>query len=281
MIRRRTFSLLFVCAVGCGDDPTAGPAVDAAVDSRPGEGGNDGAPLSDASPDGSAGACLGGTTCDVLPNGGCTGDDRCYYAFGTLRTNECASPGTALAGARCAAGNGCVPGLACLGGFCTTLCCPSEPALASCPGRTECMSFEFPVPSGGTDMIGICTCQDNADCPSGSTCNPLLDGEAGRCLLQGTCDRFPQSGCPAGQGCYGSLRECQPAGTALAGDPCPMHGHNECAPGFWCNFFDFPGPNAQCAAYCDPAATPSTCPTGFECRSFDDGDPGVGGCYRM
>lgn len=222
-------------------------------------------------------SCLSGTACGLFPSSGCGAGETCAYAFTTSRTNECVTPGTSGLGEGCAANSECSRGLSCLNGFCVELCCPTATA-DTCGTGTACTGVNVGI-GGMTDDIGLCTCTvGGAACPADHYCDPLAGdpapGAPGTCLAQGSCNRLTQD-CPAGEGCYGTVRECVTAGTAADGEACTVH--SDCLPGHWC----LPGAAANvCTSYCEVGGT-TPCAAGFECRSFGDDEPQVGGCYPI
>ena len=216
-------------------------------------------------------SCLSGTACDLEPNSGCSGTNVCAYAFESVRTNECIAPGTGALGTACDANTDCASGFSCLFGFCTELCCPDT---GSCTASTTCGTVDV-MGTDFTDTLHVCLCDvGGSSCPPDHFCNPIGTGTRGTCLAQGACSRLMQD-CPSGQGCYGSIRECAPPGTAAIGEACTNH--PDCVPGAWCRGS---GGSGQCASYCEVGGT-DVCPAGFVCTSFGDDEPDVGGCYPM
>lgn len=271
---RHSVAVLLLAAfiAGCGSDPAAPPAVvDGGTDA-----GTDAGVESDAGPPDAGGpACLGGSVCTLSPNAGCTGGDVCAYGYsGGARTNECVTPGAQARGETCAMNTDCSAGLHCLFGFCLELCCPGASPDA-CATGTACTATDLNVGGGMTDAVGLCACTvGGASCPAGQYCDTVT-GTQGVCLAQGSCDRLAQD-CPSGQGCYGTIRECAPAGTAAVGETCVNH--SDCVPGHWCRTVT--GSASQCSSYCEVGSA-ATCPAGFTCTSFGDDEPQVGGCYPM
>jgi hypothetical protein len=261
----RTTALLFVVAlVGC-DSPQAVP--DTGIDA-----GSDAGASDSGAPDAGA-ACLGGSTCDLVPNRGCGAAQTCSYAYaGGARTNACLAPGARALGEVCAASTDCARGLNCLNGFCLELCCPGA-APDSCMTGTTCGAVTLTISAGVTDDVGLCGCTiGGAACPAGHYCDPTSDTR-GICLAQGSCDRLMQD-CPSGQGCYGTIRECATAGTVAEDGACTAH--RDCMPGLWCR--NVSADVSQCTRYCEVGG-PDVCPAGTMCMSFGDDEPQVGGCY--
>ncbi|MBX7195671.1 MAG: hypothetical protein K1X94_26680 [Sandaracinaceae bacterium] len=252
-------TLLFA---GCSSDP---PAADAAT--TPDAGAHDAPTATRDAP--APAACLSGTVCGIAPSTGCAGGQSCAYRFDTERTNECVTPGSGALGDACGTNADCSAGFSCLSGYCTEMCCPGE---GSCSATTACDAVTL---TASGDTIHVCLCEvGGTSCPAGHFCNPLGDGTRGTCLAQGTCNRLTQD-CPGAQGCYGTVRECAPAGTAAVGAPCMDH--HDCVPGAWCRAA---GGTTECASYCDASAA-DTCPMGTHCVSFADDEPNVGGCYPL
>jgi polyhydroxybutyrate depolymerase len=148
----------------------------------------------------------------------------------------------------------------------------------------SCAAGLICAPSGGPDRTCQKRCASTRDCAAGQLCFSLGEVAAGVGLV-GTC-RAPQGCDPTtgGGGCRGTLRckllpttdgdfapACAATGTPEIDEGCSLVG---CADGLTClrpltasGTPDLTSEDLRCRQVCDPAATPTGCPTGATCRA--------------
>ncbi|MCB9592224.1 MAG: hypothetical protein H6719_05790 [Sandaracinaceae bacterium] len=254
MVTTWVAALALVSMAGCDDNTNPG------TDSGPGPGTDGGVTLMDSGP-GSDDAGPTGTDAGTDAGGGgsCTGPS---------------GPCNALDATSCGSGMACVLSgssdtmwqTVCIMAGAGTQGSACDPTMqGQCAEGFQCSS---------TSSVCEKICCETADCSPGDFCGLVAGAEAGFCSTPDDCDLIAQTGCPAMQGCYPSSGglACLGAGTVAEGATCMFT--NDCMPGFGC-LGPSGGPSA-CRAWCDMAAMPTTCPTGFACTGVT-GLP-VGAC---
>jgi len=208
-------SLGAVLLVGCGDDDTSpmgdgspmimegGPPGDA--DSSP--------PMPDGSPP-MGNMCPPGP-CDLATGSGCAAGEACYFlspAEGEPSVPTCQPAGAGMDGATCAT-------------------------------YGECASGYFCAASGASGVCRKLCCADNdAQCPSGQTCQvQITDADGmptgvGLCRGSDSCDVLMQTGCAEGEGCYptGTGTTCAAPTADAGGQGEVCTNANGCQPGLIC-----------------------------------------------
>lgn len=113
----------------------------------------------------------------------------------------------------------------------------------------------------GYDATCAATCSVSEPCPVGEACFPQAQSASlGFCYPGDGCDPIEQA-CDNGAACIwlgNGATLCWVAGFGTQGAPCDPGGL--CAPGYQCDFA-----SGKCHELCDPAAAPSTCPSGTNC----------------
>lgn len=161
--------------------------------------------------------------CDLYPQCGCTGGQKC--SLDTANNRACLSAGTTQPGGICTVDTSCAAGSICLGrnndgtqGQCLAYCDPTTQA--GCTGTTSyCQelvdSGSVPIPGAG---ICTLTCQPHnptSGCPAGYTCeiytHPVTDvsftdchADVGTGTYDDSCDPANGPYCSAGYGCFTS-----------------------------------------------------------------------------
>ncbi len=166
--------------------------------------------------------CGGGCTdpvCDLYPQCGCTGGQKC--SLDSANNNACISAGSTQNGGSCTADTDCVAGAMCLGrstteGQCLGYCDPVTQAGCT-SGTSYCLelvdSNQITIPGAGVCTV---TCQPHnasAACPSGMGCeiytHNITDvtfsdchGNVGTGTNGDSCDNTNGPYCAVGYGCF-------------------------------------------------------------------------------
>jgi hypothetical protein len=183
--------------------------------------------------------CDVGGACDVITQGGCAGDTRCYYSrAGAIFTAQCLMSSGAVA----------------LG----------EP----CLGNTSCGGGMF-CDTGSDEPANVCIayCCAASECPAGQRCSPWVaetgDLPMGGCFPDEECDALARTGCPPTEACYfrRAYTYCALPGTRANDATCRQN--HECVPGDMC----MAGTDGimRCMVMCDLRAP--VCPAGRVCAS--------------
>jgi len=140
-----------------------------------------------------------------MPSSACQEGQACYLSREATR---CRPAGVTALGEPCEGPNACVSGLQCLV-LCTEICSLDGSEGSPCG---ECPSGEHDARISPDNNVGLCLTED----------------------IPAVCDIYAQTGCGAGEGCYG-LRGghgCLNAGARAAGAVCQSG--NQCTPGTVC-----------------------------------------------
>jgi MYXO-CTERM domain-containing protein len=245
----------------------------------------------------------------------CTKDSDCSAGY-KCSSNYCKRPNGAQAGEVCASDIPCATGLNCeegdAGGRCVQYCgFPPGSAGQPCIGGTRCNAglVCYPNPLGGSPVclescaggqkckgggqclgfgINICTCNSDAACGSGRTCNKVIQGfgactggkaapcpsgetcvsNIGKnsiCVKQGGGNRGPGQSCSQTQLCRKGLT-CAPVLNICIED-CTQSG--KCNNGGTCQSLPIPGSTDK---FCTCGGqNPATCASGFVCKVVAQG----------
>ncbi len=199
-------------------------------------------------PDAQDGGAFGG--CDpVSPQ--CAANQTCQVDCTTVK-NECATGGTAVAGALCQSASDCAPGTQCFD-FGNVGCPGTKVCLRFCGGNADCAAFG----SGGAGPGSFC--RDPVVCTtlatSYHTCTFNCDPTAAAAAAA-------SAGCPSGLACLVPAMDevdcaCpEKTRTGHAGDFCSSSA--ACAPGFICNA-------QSCRAVCRCDAVSGECTATNDC----------------
>ena len=233
--------------MGCGDDDSP-PSTEGGVmlmEAGPTPEAGPPGPMPEAGPPPMMSGCPMGP-CDVATGAGCMAGEACYFL----------SP---------AEGEPSVP-----------ICQPAGAGTdgATCASYGDCASGYFCAASGSSGVCRKMCCMNNdAQCPSGQTCQVQLVDAAGNpsgvglCRGSDGCDVLAQTGCPEGEGCYpvgtGSTCAMPRPGAEGGGQGATCMTANGCNAGFICAGS---GDESTCSQACSLAdgGEPS-CADGFVC----------------